>query len=208
MSVHRRPERGNRPEVRWKEGGRHRSRLFDKVRDAEAFDREIKRNRQLGTLASSVLQSRMTLTDFVRDEWWPKYVVPNLEESTRDVYAQIWAKHLLPRIGGYQLRELTPAMVEDLRAQMHAAHVGDPTQIKAPGSCKGSASEPWSADSPEQSRAAGRQAEADREVPAGSAAASRRRDDSRPARTSRRDPRLNPRLRGSPTRGGDSTKLG
>lgn len=137
MSVHRRPERGNRPEVRWKEGSKHRSRLFDKVRDAEAFDREIKRNKQLGTLASSVVQSRMTLTDFVRDEWWPKYAIPNLDESTRDVYAQTWAKHLLPRVGGYELRELTPALVEDLRAQMHVAGVGDPTQIKALGILQG-----------------------------------------------------------------------
>jgi hypothetical protein len=137
MSVRRRPDRGNRPEVRWKEGGRHRSRLFEKVRDAEAFEREIKRNKQLGTLASSVLQSRMTLTEFVRNEWWPKYVIPNLDESTREVYAQIWAKHLLPRVGGYELRELTPALVEDLRAQMHAAKVGEPTQIKALGILQG-----------------------------------------------------------------------
>ena len=137
MSVRRRPDRGNRPEVRWKEGGKHPSCLFEKVRDAEAFDREIKRNKQLGTLASSILQSRMTLTDFVRDEWWPKYAIPNLDQSTRDVYAQTWAKHLLPRVGGYELRELTPALVEDLRAQLHSANVGEPTQIKALGILQG-----------------------------------------------------------------------
>jgi len=137
MSVRRRPDRGNRPEVRWKEGGRHRSRLFDKVRDAEAFDREIKRSRQLGALSPTVVQSRMTLTDFVVEEWWPKYVVPNLEESTREVYGQIWAKHLLPRVGGYELRQLTPALVEDLRAQMHIADVGGPTQVKALGILQG-----------------------------------------------------------------------
>jgi integrase len=137
MSVRRRPDRGNRPEVRWKEGGRHRSRLFDKVRDAEAFDREIKRNQQLGGLATTVVQSRMTLTDFVVDEWWPKYAIPNLDQSTREVYAQIWGKHLLPRIGGYELRQLTPALVEDLRAQMHGASVGEPTQIKALGILQG-----------------------------------------------------------------------
>ncbi len=137
MSVRRRPDRSNRPEVRWKEGGKHRSRLFDKVRDAEAFDREIKRNKQLGGLARSVVQSHTTLTEFVRDEWWPKYAVPNLEQSTRDVYAQIWAKHLLPRIGGYELCQLTPALVEDLRAQLHASKVGEPTQIKALGILQG-----------------------------------------------------------------------
>ncbi|MGH8163603.1 MAG: tyrosine-type recombinase/integrase, partial [Rhodanobacteraceae bacterium] len=83
------------------------------------------------------MQSRMTVTDFVVDEWWPKYAIPNLDQSTREVYAQIWAKHLLPRVGGYELRQLTPALVEDLRAQMHASKVGDPTQIKALGILQG-----------------------------------------------------------------------
>jgi hypothetical protein len=43
----------------------------------------------------------------------------------------VWGVHLLPRIGGYQLREITPMVVEDLRDQMTHAKVGAPTQRKA-----------------------------------------------------------------------------
>jgi integrase len=44
------------------EGGRHRSRTFERHGDAEAFETDIKRRRQLESLAVSVLQSRVTLT--------------------------------------------------------------------------------------------------------------------------------------------------
>jgi len=39
--------------------------------------------------------------------------------------------HLLPRLGDYQLREITAMVVEDLREQMTRAKVGAPTQRKA-----------------------------------------------------------------------------
>ncbi len=137
MSVRKRPDRGNQYEVRWKEGGRHRSRLFARKSDATAFELEIKRRQQLGSLARAVIKRRVTLTDFVREEWWPSYAVPNLEPRTRAVYAQIYAKHLLPRIGSYELGEMTPALVEDFRRELHAAGVGQPTQIKALGLLQG-----------------------------------------------------------------------
>lgn len=208
MSVRRRPDRGNRPEVRWKEGGRHRSRLFDKVRDAEAFDREIKRNKQLGTLASSVLQSHMTLTDFVRDEWWPKYAIPNLDQSTREVYAQTWAKDLLPRVGGYELRELTPAVVEDLRAQLHAANVGEPTQIKAlgilQGICKRAVVRGLIPSNPVLPVDKPRQTTRPQLDPLAPVVVE---NDSRPTQAVRRDSRFDPRLRRPASGGGPASEL-
>jgi hypothetical protein len=56
--------------------------------------------------------------EFVRDEWWPRYAVPNLEPSTRRRYFEVWGTHLLPRVGDYQLREITPALIEDLCSQL------------------------------------------------------------------------------------------
>jgi len=131
MSVRRRDDRRGQYEVRWREGGRQRSRSFAKKGDAQAFELDVKRRRQLGSLAAGVLQSRLTLAQFVREEWWPRYAVPNLKPSTRRRYLEVWGTHLLPRIGDYQLREISPGVVEDLCSQLRAAAVGVQTQRKA-----------------------------------------------------------------------------
>jgi len=131
MSIHKRNDRQGKYEVRWREGGRQRTRLFSKKGDAQAFELDVKRRRQLGPLAAGVIQSRVTLAEFVRDEWWPHYPIPNLKESTRRRYLEVWGAHLLPRLGDYQLREITPALAEDMCAQFRASRVGVQTQRKA-----------------------------------------------------------------------------
>lgn len=129
MSVRTRPTGGY--EVRWTEGGRKRSRTFVRKGDADAFDVDIKRRKQLGALAPTVIQSRMTLAEFVETEWWPRYAIPNLAPDTRRRYLEVWGTHLLPRVGDYELRQLTSLVVEDLREAMDAAGVGAATQRKA-----------------------------------------------------------------------------
>lgn len=128
MSVRR---RGKQFEVRWTEGGRKLSRSFLRAEDARAFDLDIKRRKQLGALAPGIIQSRQTLAEFVEEEWWPRYAIPNLAPETRRRYLEVWGVHLLPRLGDYELREITPMVVEDLRDQMTLAKVGAPTQRKA-----------------------------------------------------------------------------
>lgn len=87
MSIRRHPinERDTRKgyEVMWREGGRQRSRMFDRKGDADAFELDVKRRQQLGPLASTVMVSRMTLAEFMQEEWWPRYAIPNLKDSTR-----------------------------------------------------------------------------------------------------------------------------
>ena len=85
MSVKWRASR-KKYEVRWREGGREHSRLFDRKGDADALHLEIKRRKQLGTLAATVIQSRVTLAEFMEQEWWPRYAIPNLKASTRRRY--------------------------------------------------------------------------------------------------------------------------
>lgn len=116
MSVQRR--RTGKYEVRWREGGRMRSRVFERKGDADAFDLDTKRRKQLGALAPSVLQSRITLAEFIEAEWWPRYAIPNLDPDTRRRYLEVWGTDLEPRIGSYQLREITPELVEDLRDEL------------------------------------------------------------------------------------------
>jgi hypothetical protein len=128
MSVRR---RGKQFEVRWTEGGRKLSRSFLRAEDARAFDLDIKRRKQLGALAPGIIQSRQTLAEFMEEECWPRYAIPNLAPDTRRRYLEVWGVHLLPRLGDYELREITPMVVEDLRDQMTHAKVGAPTQRKA-----------------------------------------------------------------------------
>ena len=127
MSVQR---RDGKYLVRWREGGRQYSRTFLKRGDATAFDTDIKRRQQLGSIAAAVIQSHMTLAEFVDTEWWPRYAVPNLKPSTKRRYLEVWGTHLLPRLGDYQLRAITPMLVEDLCAQLDRQGVGVQTQRK------------------------------------------------------------------------------
>lgn len=124
-------ERARRWEVRWREGGRQPSRLFVRKGDARAFELELQRRKQLGALAAGVIQSKMTLAEFVAEDWWPKYAVPNLAEDTRRRYLEVWGTHLLNRVGGYELRAFTPQLVEQLRDQLTQAGVPAPTRRKA-----------------------------------------------------------------------------
>jgi hypothetical protein len=128
MSVQK---RGKRYEVRWTEGGRKLSRTFLRAHDARAFDVDLKRRKQLGVLAPGIIQSRQTLAEFMEEEWWPRHAIPNLAQDARRRYLEVWGAHLLPRVGDFELREITPMVVEDLREQMTRAKIGAPTQRKA-----------------------------------------------------------------------------
>ena len=117
--------------VRWREGGRQYSRSFTKKTDANAYDTDIKRRQQLGALAPGIIQSRMTLNEFMRNEWWPRYAMPNLKKSTLRRYIEVWETHLQPRLGEYEIRAITPMLIEDFRAQLDHHGIGVQTQRKA-----------------------------------------------------------------------------
>lgn len=78
-------QRGGRAryEVRWREGTRHRSKLFDRRTDAQAFDVELRRRRQLGPLAVSQLtRVAPTLDQWIEQRWTTEHGAM-LEQSTR-----------------------------------------------------------------------------------------------------------------------------
>jgi hypothetical protein len=116
-------------EVRYREGGRHRSRTFDRKTDAEDFQAEVRRRKRLGTI-SHLHAGEALLADF-GVEWWRIHARPNLERSTLRRYSQVWDKHVLPRLGVYRLQELTPEVVADFRAELSERGVGDATVRKA-----------------------------------------------------------------------------
>jgi hypothetical protein len=84
VSVHR---KGAKWVVRYREGDANRSRSFDRKGDAERFDVEVARRRQLGVLAS-IDGGRETLDEFVTGTWAPTHGV-TLAPKTRRHYASL-----------------------------------------------------------------------------------------------------------------------
>jgi integrase len=115
--------------VRWRQGGRNRSKVLGRKRDAEAFDAELRRRKRVGDLAG-LDSGKETLAEFGA-EWWRLYAEPNLAPTTLRVYAMLWDTHVLPRLGSYQLRELTPAVINRFRLELENEGAGRVSIAKA-----------------------------------------------------------------------------
>ena len=133
MSVER-DRNGHGWVARWREPSRRnpRSRLFALKRDAEAFDREVKRRGQLGPLAVQQLTARggPTLGQWIVERWAPEHAV-TLEQSTRDRYANVHACHVAPRLDDVPLNEFTVARLRGWQAELVKAGVNPGTIHKA-----------------------------------------------------------------------------
>ncbi|MBV8940548.1 MAG: hypothetical protein JO321_14460 [Solirubrobacterales bacterium] len=103
MSVQR---RGKAWVVRWKEGKRHRQRTFDRAEHARLFDGELRRRRQLGTLAL-LDRGTETLDTYVSETWAPTYL-RLLSPKTWKTYTSLYDSHLSPGLGDVALRAITP----------------------------------------------------------------------------------------------------
>ena len=124
MDVERRNDRWR---VRWREGGRRRSRTFDRKSDAKDYLAWLRRRQQLGQAA---VPDDVKLAEFV-ETYWRLHAVPNLSQSTRDLYGGVWERHILPALGEYGVRELTPKRLTRFRAELEHAGVGAATVVKA-----------------------------------------------------------------------------
>jgi len=115
--------------VRWRQGGRNRSKVLGRKRDADAFDAEIRRRRRLGDLGL-IDAGNERLADF-GEEWWRLYAEPNLSKSTLRLYAMLWDTHILPRLGDLKLRELTVEVLQRYRLDLQRDGVGQGSIRKA-----------------------------------------------------------------------------
>jgi integrase len=119
MSVQRRTRGGRRRfEVRWREEGRQRSRTFDRRDDAQAFDAERRRRRQLGAHAPHE-PSREPLREWL-ETWWTREA-HGWARSTRLMRAGVIDKWIVPWLGGVPLRELGEDRVQEWRGEIRAA---------------------------------------------------------------------------------------
>jgi integrase len=118
VSIQRRIRGGRRRyEVRWREGGRQRSRTFDRRADAEAFDAERRRRAQLGAHAPAE-PSPEPLREWL-ETWWRREA-HGWARSTRMVRAAVMDKWLIPYLGDVPLRDLGEDRVMEWRGQVSA----------------------------------------------------------------------------------------
>ncbi len=114
--------------VRWREGTQQRSKTFDRKEDAKLYDAEVTRNRRLGKLATLTDESPY-LSDYA-PQWWDEYAAPTLASGTLSSYAVQLDLRILPELGGYKLRDITPGVVQRFLAGLTRAGVGDASVIK------------------------------------------------------------------------------
>jgi integrase len=124
VSVHR---KGANWVVRYREGDRNRSRRFGRKGDAERFDIEVSRRRELGVLGS-LDGGRVTLDEFVTQTWAPTHGV-TLAPKTRKHYASLYDHHIAPTLGPLQLRTIRAEAISRWQADRLAAGAG-PTAVR------------------------------------------------------------------------------
>lgn len=115
--------------VRWRDGGRHRSKAFARYRDAEAFYLKQAGSRQRGGLADPDA-GNVTLVDFI-PTWIDLYAAEHIKPKTLEGHAAQLDGHLLPRLGHVRLRDMTPLLIDQTQSAMLKAGVGKPTVRRA-----------------------------------------------------------------------------
>ena len=134
MSIHAETHKDGRRyyKVRWREGGSNRSRSFDRRADAKAFEAELRRRRQLGTLAVQQLTERHgpTLGEWVEQRWAVEHA-STLAQSTRERYSNVYAVHIAPTLDTVPLSEITVSRLRTWQAELVKAGAGVGTIDKA-----------------------------------------------------------------------------
>lgn len=91
-------------------GGAGRRRQVSKGGFRTRKEAEAARVRALSALQNStwVRPERVTVREFLEDEWLPTQAPPTLEESTYRSYRRYVRLHVVPYIGGIPLQQLKP----------------------------------------------------------------------------------------------------
>jgi integrase len=115
-------------QYRWWDGPVYRQETFPTKAAKDDFVAEIRRRRRLGMpLRFEAAEAPVRLDEFIED-YWRLHAVPNLEASTRATYLQQWSKWILPRLGPYELQQITARVVNrQLVEPMRRAGAGDAT---------------------------------------------------------------------------------
>ena len=119
-------------EVRWRENDANRSRMFALKKDADAWDREVQRRRQLGPIAVQQLTARggPTLGQWVTERWASEHAVL-LADSTRNRHAEVYSVHIAPWLDDVPLGQFGAPLLSGWQAALIKGGVSPGTIHKA-----------------------------------------------------------------------------
>ena len=117
--------------VKWRESGQQRSRGgFARRADAQRFDAEVTRLRQLGPLGLPQLEKgAVTVDEFVAGPFAER--VETLAPKTRQRYAETYRLHVAPYLGDTPLHDVTVELLTGWQARLLRAGVGVETVRRA-----------------------------------------------------------------------------
>lgn len=109
--------------VRWRDDeDRLRSRTFDRKRDADDFDADLRRRRRLGSLAELDAGTE-TLDEYVVQTWIPIHA-HTLSPKTRLTYSRFYDRNISPYLGGVALRSFSVELIGRWQSDRLAAGAG------------------------------------------------------------------------------------
>lgn len=127
MSVHPYKTRdGMRYQVRWREGGRVRTRSLTSKSAANALDIKVKAGKLTGEPIPR--PGRETLAE-AYETWWRLHG-STLAQNTQEAHRAVWNAHVKDRFDHHRLSELAanPLLIDELTADMRARSVGNAAQ--------------------------------------------------------------------------------
>ena len=117
MSIHR--SRTGKWEVRWREGRRQKARSFDRRRDAERYDVEVRRRRQLGEEILRPQEKVPTFVEFAQ-RWFDRRKAADVATNTLLFDAALLDNYLLPYLGDYSLLDLCARRLDEWQHEVLA----------------------------------------------------------------------------------------
>jgi integrase len=99
--------------------GQRKARTFDTPQDAMDFRGRLRLLKRAGDLAALDL-GRDSLEQFSRD-YWRLYAEVRLASRTAQTYRSLWNCHVRQRLGGMQLRQITPLVVSVFVSELQDA---------------------------------------------------------------------------------------
>lgn len=116
--------------VRWTDPatGRRLVEVCDTAQEARDFKASLRLLKRRGAIAD-LDRGRQSLESFAQ-EWLRDWAAINLPNRTLASYSVIYNRHVLPRVGSLQLRQITPKVVDQLKQSLLDDGVGAPTVRK------------------------------------------------------------------------------